>query len=105
MLRRSRQAQADAWQDVARLMAQAGEAEAIVPGEQCDYKIALSSAPEKVEVPDVSAVPEEFLKKEPKRKEILDYLKKLREAGAPLPAWAALTRGAGSLCYKPVKKA
>jgi serine/threonine-protein kinase len=103
-LRRSRQAQADAWEEIARLMAQAGAAEAIVPGEHCDYKIALSGAPEKVDVPDVSAVPEEFLKKEPKRKEILDYLKKLREAGAPPPAWATLTRGAGSLCYKPLKK-
>jgi serine/threonine-protein kinase len=105
VLRRCRQAQADAWEEVARLMAQSGAAEVIVPGEHCDYKIALSSAPEKVEVPDVSAVPEEFLKKEPKRKEILEYLKKLREAGAPLPGWAALTRGAGSLGYKPVKKA
>ena len=75
-----------------------------VPGDHCDYKIARSAAPEKVEVPDVSAVPEEFLKQEPKRKEILDYLKKLREAGEPMPAWATITRGAGSLGYKPVKK-
>jgi serine/threonine-protein kinase len=104
VLRRCRQAQAAAWEDIARLMAQASEVEVLVPGEHCDYKIARSSAAEKVEVPDVNAVPEEFLKKEPKRKEILDYLKKLREAGTPLPAWAALTRGAGSLCYKPVKK-
>jgi len=50
-------------------------------------------------------VPEEFLKKEPKRKEILDYLKKLREAGEPMPSWATITRRAGSLYYKPVKKA
>jgi hypothetical protein len=105
VLRRTRQAQVDAWGEIARLMAQTGEGEVIVTGDHCDYKIALSSAPEKVEVPDVSAVPEEFLKKEPKRKEILDYLKKLREAGAPPPGWATLTRGAGSLCYKPVKKA
>jgi hypothetical protein len=86
-------------------MAQAGEVEVVVPGEHCDYKIAPISAPEKVEVADVSAVPEEFLKREPKRKEILDYLKKLREAGGPMPAWATITRGAASLCYKPVKKA
>jgi serine/threonine-protein kinase len=105
VLRRSRQAQADAWEVIARLLAQTGAAEVVVPGEHCDYKIALSSAPEKVDVPDPSAVPEEFLKKEPKRKEILDYLKKLREAGAPLPGWATITRGPGSLCYKPVKKA
>jgi hypothetical protein len=104
-LRRSRQAQADSWADIAKVMAQAGEVEAVVMGDHCDYKIAPSSAPEKVDVPDVSAVPEEFLKKEPKRKEILDYLKKLRESGAPLPDWATITRGAGSLCYKPVKKA
>jgi hypothetical protein len=45
-----------------------------------------------------------LLKKEPKRKEILDYLKKLREAGEPMPIWATITRSAGSLCYKPVKK-
>jgi hypothetical protein len=103
-LRRSRQAQEDSWEEIARLMAQAGEAEVVVPGDHCDYKIARSVVPEKVEVPDVSAVPEEFLKQEPKRKEILDYLKKLREAGEPMPAWATITRGAGSLCYKPVKK-
>jgi serine/threonine-protein kinase len=104
-LRRSRQAQEESWKEIAELMSRAGEVEAIVPGEHCDYKIAPSSAPEKVDVPDVGAVPEEFLKKEPKRKEILDYLKKLREAGAPPPDWATITRGAGSLCYKPVKKA
>jgi Protein kinase domain len=104
-LRRSRQAQEESWKDIARLMAQAGEVEVLVMGDHCDYKIAPSSAPEKADVPDVSAVPEEFLKKEPKRKEILDYLKKLRESGAPLPDWATITRGAGSLCYKPVKKA
>ncbi len=104
VLRRARQAQEAAWEDIAQLLAQSGEVEAVVPGEHCDYKIALSNPPEKVDVPDVSAVPEEFLKKEPKRKEILDYLKKLREAGAPLPDWATLTRGAGSLCYKPLKK-
>jgi serine/threonine-protein kinase len=105
VLQRSRQAQADSWEVIAKLMAQTGESEVVLPGDQCDYKIALSSAPEKVAVPDVSAVPEEFLKKEPKRKEILDHLKKLRDAGEPMPDWATITRGAGSLCYKPVKKA
>jgi hypothetical protein len=105
LLRRSRKAQEDAWEEIAKLMAQAGAVEAVVPGDHCDYKIAHSSAAEKVEVLDVNAVPEEFLKKEPKRKEILDYLKKLREAGAPMPTWATLTRGAGALCYKPLKKA
>jgi hypothetical protein len=103
-LRRSRQAQEASWEAIARLMAQTGAAEVVVPGEHCDYKIALSSAPEKVDVPDVSAVPEEFLKREPKRKEILDHLRRLREAGEPPPTWATITRGAGSLCYKPVKK-
>jgi serine/threonine-protein kinase len=105
VLKRSRQAQEDAWEEIATLMAQTGAAEVLVPGDHCDYKIALSSAPEKVEVADVNAVPEEFLKKEPKRKEILDYLKKLREAGEPMPPWATLTRGTGALVYKPVKKA
>jgi serine/threonine-protein kinase len=104
VLRRSRKAQEDSWEEIAQLMAQTGAVEALLPGEHCDYKIALSSAPEKADVPDVNAVPEEFLKKEPKRKEILDHLKKLREAGAPMPPWATLTRGAGTLCYKPVKK-
>jgi serine/threonine-protein kinase len=105
VLRRCRQAREDAWEAIAQLMAQSGAAEVVVPGDHCDYKIARSSAPEKVDVPDVAAVPEEFLKKEPKRKEILDYLKKLREAGAPMPSWATLTRGAGALGYRPVKKA
>jgi hypothetical protein len=105
ILRRCRQVQAASWEDIARLMAQTGEVEVIIPSDHCDYKIAMSSAPEKVDVADVHAVPEEFLKKEPKRKEILDYLKKLREAGEPLPPWATITRGASSLCYKPVKKA
>ena len=105
VLRRSRQAQEHSWEAIAKLMAQIGAVEVLVPGDHCDYKIALSSAPEKVDVPDVTAVPEEFVKKEPKRKDILDYLKKLREAGEPMPTWATLTRGAGALCYKPVKKA
>jgi hypothetical protein len=29
----------------------------------------------------------------------------LREAGEPMPGWATITRSAGSLHYKPVKKA
>src|SRR5262249_24610025 len=105
VLRRCRQAQEDSWEAIAKLMAQIGAVEVLVPGDHCEYKIALSSAPEKVDVPDVTAVPEEFVKKEPKRKDILDYLKNLREAGEPMPTWATLTRGAGALCYKPVKKA
>jgi serine/threonine protein kinase len=105
ILRRARQVQEESWAEISRWLAQSGAVEVLVPGDHCDYKIALSSAPEKVEVPDANAVPEEFLKKEPKRKEILDYLKKLREAGQPMPSWATLTRGAGVLGYKPVKKA
>jgi serine/threonine-protein kinase len=104
VLRRCRQVQEESWEAIAQLLARLGAAEVVVPGEHCDYKIARSSAPEKVEVPDVTSVPEEFLKKEPKRKEIHDYLKKLRDAGEPLPSWATLTRGAGALGYKPVKK-
>jgi serine/threonine-protein kinase len=104
VLRRSRQAQEDSWAEIARLMAQSGQTESLVPGDHCDYKIAPTTAPEKVDVPDANAVPEEFLKREPKRKEILDYLKKLRESGAPMPTWATIARGASSLGYKPVKK-
>jgi hypothetical protein len=104
VLRQSRRAQEDAWEDIGKLMAETGEPEVTLPGDHCDYKIATSSTPEKVDVPDVNAVPDEFVKKEPKKKEIMEHLKALREAGEALPNWATLTRGAGSLCYKPVKK-
>lgn len=104
VLRQAVRAQEDAWEDITRLMAETGEVEVLLPGDHCDYKIAPGPTPEKVDVPDVAAVPEAFLKKEPKKKEIMDHLKKLRDAGDPLPNWATLTRGVGSLGYKPVKK-
>lgn len=104
VLRQSRRAQDDAWEDIAKLMAETGEPEVLLPGDHCDYKIATSGTPEKVDVPNVNAVPDEFVKKEPKKKEIMEHLKKLREAGQALPNWATLTRGVGSLGYKTVKK-
>jgi hypothetical protein len=105
-LRQSQKAQGDAWEDIERLMGETGEVEVILPDENHDYKIAYSSTPEVADVPDAEAVPDAFCKVErvPKKKEILDHLKAMRDAGEPLPNWASIKRNPGKLSYRLIKK-
>lgn len=105
-LRQAKQAQEDAWERVAALMAETGEVEVILPDVAHDYKIGYTSTPEVVDAPDVDAVPDEFCKQERvlKKREILDHLKSLREAGESFPNWASIKRNPGRLAYKLVKK-
>lgn len=105
-LRQAKQAQEDAWERIAVLMAETGEVEVILPDHAHDYRIGYTATPEVADVPDPDAVPDEFCKVErsPRRKEILDHLKSLRDAGQPLPNWASITRNPGRLAYKLVKK-
>jgi hypothetical protein len=87
-------------------MSETGEVEVMLPDENHDYKIAWSTPPEVVDVPDAAAVPDEFVKVErvPKKKEILDHLKSLRESGSAPPNWATIERNPGKLTYRLVKK-
>jgi hypothetical protein len=105
-LRQAKQAQADAWEDIEKLMAETGEVEITLPDETHDYKIAYTTTPEVADVPDADAVPDPFCKLErvPKKKEILDHLKGLRDRGEALPNWAAIRRNPGKLSYRLVKK-
>jgi hypothetical protein len=105
-IRQGQNRQRDAWARIAKLMAETGEVEVILPDLAQDYKLAYNTPPEKVDVPDESAVPDEWCKLERavKKKELLSYLKGLRDVGDPMPNWATLQRGSASLGYKLIKK-
>lgn len=95
-----------AWAEVRDLMGETGEVEVILPGATTDYRIGWSAPAESVLVPDAEAVPEEYVKREPKPKkaEIARHLKALRKAGKPWPNWASLETGSSRLVWAPVKK-
>jgi hypothetical protein len=105
-LRQAEQQIEKGWHTIAALLSAAGLVEETLPGNDFDFKIAYITPPERVECPDVAAVPDEWCKIERtvKKKEVLDHLKKLLDAGQPLPNWATIARGHGSLGYKPIKK-
>jgi len=97
-----------AWDAIKDLMDETGEVEVLLPSELAGhvYKIAHRAGTETVDVPDVNALPAEFVKSEPvpKKKELLAHLKKLREEGAALPNYATIKRGESKLELKIVKK-
>ncbi len=94
------QALEKAWQHIAALMAETGEFEVLLPGENCDYKIAYSKPRQNVEVDD-DAVPDEFCKlvRTPNKKEIKEML----ESGAKVN-WARLKDGESKLNWRTIKK-
>jgi len=104
-LRHAEQAQAEAWAEIARLMAETGEVEVVLPDETHDYKIGYGTSRESVKA-DPDACPDEFVKVErkPKLKEIGDHLKALRDKGAAAPNWARLEKSEPKLSWTLVKK-
>ena len=95
-----------AWAEIAALMGESGEFEVTLPGQANDFRIGWNTPRESVDVPDVAAVPDEFVKieRKAKLKEIGEHLKKLRDQNAALPNWARFERGERKLQYKVVKK-
>jgi hypothetical protein len=94
-----------AWIEVEKLMAETGEVEVILPGDVTDFKIAWSTPRETVKV-EPEAVPDEFCKMErkPRLKEIMDYLKGLRDASLDFPNWASFQTGSSKLGWKAIKR-
>lgn len=90
---------------IARLMKETGQYEIVLSGEVSDYVIAYSTPRESVKG-DVMAAPEEFVvvERKLKKKEVGDYLKKLREEGKDFPNWASFERGEPVLQWKATKK-
>lgn len=91
----------DAWEAIEGIMAQTGEYEILLPGENgMDYKIAWSTPRQSVKIVDDAAVPDEFcrVKREPDKKKIKEEL----ESGAK-HNWAALEYGEKHLTWKAIK--
>ena len=95
-----------AWETIAGLMKETGEVEVLLPGETTDYRIGYGTPRESVSIENPDAVPDEWCKMEraPKKKEIGEHLKALRDAGEALPNWAKLERGEAKLQWKAVKR-
>lgn len=95
-----------AWAEIAALMAETGEPEITLPGEANDFVIGWTTPREAVDVPDAQAVPDEFVQVErkPRKKEIGDHLKTLREQSMPPPNWATFKRGEVKLGYRLKKR-
>ena len=97
---------ADAWAEIEALMNESGEYEVILPDTVDNFKISWNRPKESVKVTSVDAVPDEYVKteKSPRIREIGEYLNTLREAGRPLPNWAAFEKGKKKLQWRRVKK-
>lgn len=95
----------DAKQAIANEMRETGEFEVMIAGTVSDYVIGWSTPRESVKA-DASACPDEFVKVErkPLLKELGEHLKKLREAGEPMPNYASLVKGEPVLQWRAVKK-
>ena len=81
-----------------------GVTEEVFVGDSVDYKVCFTTPRETVDTPDVDALPDEFarIKKEPKKKELLEHIKSLPEHERP--NWATLKLGEKSLTWRLVKK-
>lgn len=90
---------------VEKIMKAQGVLEDFVPGDGVKYKLYYSTPHEKVKVPDVNAVPEEYIKTEKSAKlaKIGEHLKELRVTKAAMPNWATLEMGTSKLSWKALK--
>lgn len=93
-----------AWSTIRGIMESAGVVSETLPGEADspnDYQLSFSTPRESVDVPDVEAVPDDFvkLKKEADKKKIGDYLK-----AGNTPNWASMKLGESKLSWRPVKR-
>lgn len=92
---------ADAWLEVEKMMAENGEYESIIVGQEIDYKICYTTPRQSVKIVNAEAVPDEYCKieRKPKLKEIGDLLK----AGLQTN-YATLEYGDKKLQWKAIKK-
>lgn len=95
--------------EIDALMKETGEYEVLIPGapgDMMDYVVGYSTPREAVKIPDVEALPEEFVKIEKKAKlrEIGEHLKTLRDSSEPWPNWATLEKGEPKLSWKAIKR-
>ena len=83
------------------LITETGEYEVTIPGKVTDYKIGYLREPsDVVEIPDVNAVPDEFveIERKPNKIEIKKHLKNNNVN------WARLTKGEKKLSWQTAKK-
>ena len=97
----------EAWEKIGLLLKETGEVESVLPTgmEGYNYKISPRMGVETVDVPDIAAVPEKYIKTERtvKKKELLADLKHMRDENAPVPNYATITRGESKLSLTIVK--
>lgn len=81
-----------------------GVVEDLLEGDFNDFKISFTKPKEIVDITEMEALPDEFVrvKKEPKKKELLDYIKSFPEHKRP--NWATLKFGEKTLTWRSVKK-
>jgi hypothetical protein len=91
-----------AWDDIDAYMQETGEIEIILQGAMTDFKICRTPITTTLDIIDVEAVPEEFvrIKKEPDKTAINKAYKDCEL----LPNWLTPKHGGGSLTWKTVKK-
>lgn len=94
------------WREIEQEMARLQVTSARIGGEHADYMISYSKPREVVEIADVEALPDHFvrLKKEPRKTELLEFLKQCHETNNPLPNYATIKLGDSKLGWKPIKK-
>jgi hypothetical protein len=91
-----------AWDDIAAYMQETGETEIILQGAMTDFKICRTPITTTLDIIDVDAVPEEFVrvKKEPDKTAINKAYKDCEL----LPNWLTQKKGGGNLTWKTIKK-
>ncbi|MFA7278788.1 MAG: hypothetical protein WC100_01725 [Sterolibacterium sp.] len=96
-----------AWEEIGTLLKESGEIEVILPSEieGYVYKIAPRQSTEGVEIPDIDALPEKYIKIErtPKKKELLADLKAMRDNHIDPPNYATIVRDPPKLSLELVK--
>lgn len=91
-----------AWDDIEAYMNETGEYEIILQGGMTDFKICRTPITKSIDVADIDAVPEEYLriKNEPDKIAIKEAFKDAKV----LPNWLTYKQGGGNLTWKTVKK-
>ena len=96
----------DLWLEIKDAVDATPEKEIIFAGDVADLKIHYKKGIEKIDIADIEALPEEYIKTErtAKKRELLADFKKLRDEGKPLPNYALISRGEPTLTYSIMKE-
>lgn len=97
-----KQAMQNAVTRIEYMMQSVGVVEEVIHGKHCDFKLAFSTPRKSVDVIDVDAVPDEFVKVE--RKPMKAEITKAFKDAPQLPNWLQWKEGESKLQIKPIKK-